>query len=169
MQVRTERAWWIAAALVAAVTACDIPTAPPRFETTFVVPGETVTVPVTSQNASASATYDLTDTADLVGRSRGGTLIVDVGNAAGATGTVLVRIAAGGVSVDGTVDLSAGSDQRIPVSRNDLAALLGRELTITATGRLCPQSGCSALTLPPFPTVTFDTRLELVLELGGES
>jgi hypothetical protein len=157
------------AATAVMLTACEIPTAPPRFESTFVVPGETVTVPVTSQNASASATYDLTETADLVGRSRGGALVVDVDNASGATGTVLVRIAAGGVTVEGTVDLSAGSGQRIPVSRNDLAALLGRELTITASGRLCPQSGCSAVTLPPFPSVTFETRLELVLELGGES
>jgi hypothetical protein len=159
----------MAAAAAGILTACDIPTAPPRFETTFVVPGETVTVPVTSRSASASATYDLTDTGDLVDRSRGGAIVVDVENAEAASGTVLVRFAAGGVTVDGTVDLSAGSGQRIPVSRDELAALLGRELTITATGTLCPASGCSPLSLPPFPSVTFETRLELTLEIGGES
>jgi hypothetical protein len=162
---------WVScvAAAVVMLTACDIPTAPPRFETTFVVPGETVTVPVTSQDASASVTYDLTDTEDLAGRSRGGALVVNVENATGATGTVQVRIAAGGVSVEGTVDLSAGSGQRIEVGRDELAALLGRELTVTAAGRLCPASGCNPVNLPPFPNVTFDTRLEVVLELGGES
>jgi hypothetical protein len=169
MQGRIGRGSWMAAAAVVMLTGCDIPTAPPRFETTFVVPGETVTVPVTSRSASASAAYDLSDTGDLVDQSRGGAVVVDVENPANATGSVLVRFAAGGVVVEGTVDLSAGGGQRIPVSREELAALLGRELTITASGTLCPASGCNALSLPPFPNVTFDTRLELTLEIGGES
>ena len=169
MELKDRRGVRLGAALAVALTACDVPTAPPRFETRFVVAGEDVSVPVTSRQASATSGYDLTDAADLAGRARGGALVVDVENAAGATGLVAIRISGGGVTVAGTVDLAAGDGQRIPADREQVQALLGHDLTVTATGTPCPQSGCNAAALPPFPMVRFETRLELMLELGGES
>lgn len=155
--------------MLAVVAACDVPTAPPRFETRFAVAGGDVSVPVTSRPASATSGYDLTDAADLAGRARGGALVVEIANAAGATGLIDIRIQGGGATVVGTVDLAAGGSQRIPADREQVQALLGNMVSVTASGTLCPQSGCNANALPPFPEVRFDTRLELVLELGGES
>jgi hypothetical protein len=153
--------------VAAFVVGCDLPTAPPRFETTFVVPVESVTVFVTSHAVSASTIYDLSDTNDLAGRVRGGALVIDVANPSGATGLVHIRVSGGGGVVEGTVDL-AGNGQRIPASQAAMQALLGQSLTIAVSGTMCPQSGCNPTTLPPFPSVTFTTSLELMLELGGE-
>jgi hypothetical protein len=169
MEFRMARRLGAGAGVLALLSACDVPTAPPRFETRFVVAGEEVSVPVTSRQASATSGYDLTEAADLAGRAQGGALVVDVENAAGATGLVAIRITGGGTTVDGTVDLAAGGGQRIPADREQVRALLGQDVTITATGTLCPQSGCDANALPPFPMVRFETRFELMLELGGES
>jgi hypothetical protein len=158
----------LGAALAVVLTACDVPTAPPRFETRFVLAGEDVQVPVTSRSASATSSYDLTDAADLAGRARGGALVVDIDNAGSSTGLVAIRIAGGGVTVDGFVDLSAGDGQRIAVDEAQVQALLGHTFDVTASGTLCPNSGCNATALPPFPMVRFETRFELMLELGGE-
>lgn len=169
MELRMARRLMAGAAVLGVVAACDVPTAPPRFETRFVVAGEDVSVPVTSRAASASSLYDLTDAADLAGRARRGALIVDIGNTAGATGLIAIRISGGGVTVNGTVDLAGGDGQRVVADREQIQALLGHDVEITASGTLCPQSGCNENSPPPFPMVRIETRLELMLELGGES
>ncbi|MGH7506855.1 MAG: hypothetical protein ACRELX_14455 [Longimicrobiales bacterium] len=153
-----------------ALGACDVPTAAPRFETTFVVPAEAVTVLVTSRPATATIGYDLNDVdRAVIDHARGGALRVDIVNAAGGTGVVQLVLSGGGVTVEGSVDLAGGSGQRIPATESEVRALLGRDVMITASGTLCPPSGCDASALPPFSVVTFRTSLELLLELGGES
>ena len=127
---------------------------------------------LSSANTTVSASnprYDLTDASELAGRARSGALIVDIENTAGATGLVAIRIAGGGVTVDGTVDLAGGDGQRVLADRAQVQALLGHEVAVTASGTLCPQSGCDGSAFPPFPMVRFETRLELMLELGGEN
>jgi hypothetical protein len=169
MEFDVGRRLRVCAAVAVVVAACDVPTAPPRFETRFVMAGEDVTVPVTSRAATGTTGYDLTDAAELAGRARSGALVVDIENASGATGLVAIRIAGGGVMVDGTVDLAGGAGQRILADRAQVQALLGHDVAVTASGTLCPQSGCDASAFPPFPMVRFETRLELMLELGGEN
>jgi hypothetical protein len=153
-----------------ALGGCDVPTAAPRFETTFVMPGEAVLVPVTSRPAAVLGSYDLTDVdVSLINRTRGGALRVDLIGSAGGSGLVELTLAGGGVEVRGVVDLAVGSGQRIPASESEVRALLGQDVAITASGTLCPQTGCDATSLPPFAQVTLRTSLELLLELGGES
>lgn len=158
------------AALVAGLglAACELPSGLPRFQPTYQFPAEAVSVDVTSQPASASAMEDLTDIdEELRDNVVAGALVVDVVNPAGATGQATVRITGGGQTVSGTIQLAGGDGQRITASQDALRAFLGSTVTISAEGTFCPASGCGA-TQPPFAQVTFDTKLEITIEIGGE-
>jgi hypothetical protein len=155
-------------ALVAlAISGCDMPSALPRFEPIFLFKSESVSVPVTSLPASQSATEDLRHVDEsLAKRVREGALLVDVSNPAGATGQATVRISGGGATVQGVISLTGGS-QRITIPADAIHAFIGNMVTLTASGTLCPAMGCVPA-LPPYAEVTFNTRIELTVEIGGE-
>ncbi len=165
---RVLRALALALPMAIAAIGCDLPTAPPRFQPTFVLQADPVKVPVTSAAASSQATRDLRDIdPDLAARARGGAVVVSVDNPSGATGQVRVRIEGGGALVEGDVPLSATNGHRITVPEVAMRAFLGNSVTIRVSGTLCPASGCQ-LRPPPFPEVTFRPRIEVTFEIGGE-
>jgi hypothetical protein len=151
-----------------ALLACDLPTAPPRFQPVFVVEIAPVEVPVTSTPAAASTERDLTDIdPDLIDRARAGAVVFDLVNPSGAAGQMAVRIEGGGQLVEGTVLVNGGDGQRIAIPGAVLRALMSGEVSIDVSGKLCPAAGC-ALRPPPFPEVTFRPRIEITFEIGGE-
>ena len=157
------------AALIATVAAgaCDLPTSPPRFQPTFVVETAPVTVPVTSTPASSFVARDLADLdPDVAARARSGALVVSVDNAVAARGSVRVRVAGGGATVEGDIALDAAGAGRIDIPEDALRAFLSDAVVIHVSGTLCPASGC-VVRPPPFPEVTFRPRLEIVFEIGG--
>ena len=160
----------IVAVLVAGLglAGCELPSGLPRFQPTYLFPAEAVSVDVTSQPAMSSTLEDLSDIdEELSDNVVAGALVVDVVNPSGATGQATVSITGGGQTVEGTILLSGGDGQRIPAERAAIQAFLGRTVTIEAQGTFCPATGCGA-TQPPFAQVTFETKLEITLEIGGE-
>jgi hypothetical protein len=147
------------------VSACDLPTALPRIESTFRFPVDDVVIPVTGVGATASTEADL-DGIDIEDVKRGRVLVTPE-NAAGSTGVVTIRLTGGGVTVTGAIDVQGGANQPIDVTGAEARALLGGAVTIEASGTLCRSSGCG-VSPPPFPNVTLRNTLELVVELGGE-
>jgi hypothetical protein len=148
------------------LAACDLPTGLPRIESTFRFPIDDVVVPVTGVGATASVDAEL-DGIDIEDVRRGRVLVTPA-NAAGSTGILTVRFMGSGVTVTGTVDVAGGADQAIDVTGEEIRLLLGGPVTIEAAGTLCRSSGCG-LSAPPFPNVTLENMLELVVQLGGES
>lgn len=149
-------------------TACELPTASPRFQPTFVVETAPVAVPVTSAPASSFVSRDLADLdPDLVARARAGALHIAVDNASGARGVTHIRIDGGGATVEGDIVLDGAAVGRIEIPEDAMRALLEDAVLIRVSGTLCPASGCSAVA-PPFPEVTFRPRLQITFEIGGE-
>ena len=152
--------------LVAGLSACDIPTAPPRFQPTFVVDVESVSLPVTSAAASTFVSRDLADVdPDVAARTRGGAVLLRIDNPSAAAGVLSVRVDGGGETVRADVDAAAGTI-RIPLTEKEMRAFLTSAVMLRAQGTLCPADGC-ALRPPPFPAVTLRPRLEIRLEIGG--
>jgi hypothetical protein len=147
------------------LSACDLPTALPRIESTFRFPVDDVVVPVSGVDATASTESDL-DGIDIEDVKRGRVLVTPE-NGAGSTGVLAIRLMGGGVTVTGAIDVQGGPDQAIDVTGSEARALLSGAVTLEASGTLCRASGCGA-TPPPFPNVTLRNTLELVVELGGE-
>lgn len=148
------------------LSSCDVPTAPPRLQSAWRFPTESLEIPVTGLSATTVSTQDLGDI-DLVDRIQSAVVHLAPDNPANASGTVLFVMSGGGVTVLGSVDVRGGADQTIPLTRAEVRALLSGVVTFRATGTLCPASGCG-LVVPPFATVTLDTELEVVIEVGGE-
>lgn len=160
-----SRARRAAVALPWLAVACDLPTDLPRFESTFVVPGERIEVPVASQPVAISVTHDLGDAEDLASRARGGAVVVDVDNPSGAGGPIQLRITADQADVTASIDPRGGSRQRIPLTSGEVQAMLGNVVTLRASATLCPATGC-APGLPPGGLVTLRARYELTLVVG---
>lgn len=150
----------------AGLLACDIPTAPPRFQPTFVIDAEPLTLPVTSTATSSFTSRDMADLdSDLLSRARGGVLVVRVENAIAATGSALVRVDGGGETVEMALDIMR-ADDRIQLSERQMRAFLSGAVMIRATGTLCPADGCASRP-PPFPQIRLRPRLEILFEIGG--
>jgi hypothetical protein len=147
------------------VSACDLPTALPRVESTFRFPVEDVVIPVTGTDATATTDTDL-DRIDIEEVKRGRVLMTPE-NASGSSGILTVRLTGIGVTVPGTIDVQGGANQSIEATGAEVRALLSGSVTLEASGTLCRSSGCGA-SPPPFPNVTLRNTLELVVELGGE-
>lgn len=155
-----------AAFLLMGLLACEIPTAPPRFQPTFVVDVDPVSLPVTSMAASTFISRDLANVdPDVAGRARGGAVVLRIDNPSAATGVLTIRVDGGGETVTSAVDAAATS-VRIPLDVAEMRAFLTSALMIRATGTLCPADGCVQRP-PPFPAVTLHPRLEVQLEIGG--
>lgn len=150
---------------VVATAACDVPTGLPRIESTLRFAVEDVVVPVTGVGATVSEPVDLGGV-DLQ-EVRRGTIRVTPENDVGATGVLAVRVIGGGVTVSGSVDVAGGPDQAIELTGDEIRALMGRSVTLEASGALCRPSGCG-LSAPPFPNVRLKNVPDLVVELGGE-
>ena len=146
------------------LSACDLPTALPRIESTFRFPVDDVVVPVSGVGTTASTEADL-DGIDIEDVKRGRVLVTPE-NGAGSTGVLTIRLM-GGVTVTGAIDVQGGPDQAIDVTGSEARALLSGAVTLEAAGTLCRASGCGA-SPPPFPNVTLRNTLELVVQLGGE-
>jgi hypothetical protein len=159
---------WLTALLVLAVvgTGCEVPTGLPILESRFRFEVESVVVPVAGVPGSASARQTLSQI-DMASDVRGATIWVTPVNPSAATGTLAIQIRGGNVTVNGTVNVAGGPNQAIPLTQAQVQALLGGEITITASGTLCRAAGCG-LAPPPFPTVTLENELELLVALGGE-
>jgi hypothetical protein len=147
-------------------SACEVPTGLPIVESRFRFEVEGVAVPVAGVPASASVRQSLSDI-DVANDVRAATIFVSPVNPSGATGTLAIQIEGGGVAVHGTVDVAGAANQSIPLTGEQARALLAGQVTITASGTLCRPSGCG-LAPPPFPVVTLENQLELVVALGGE-
>jgi hypothetical protein len=153
-------------ALSALLAGCDVPTTSPIIETRWRFPTEPLDVPITGLSATSISTRDMSDI-DLADKIRSGTILVTPRNATNATGTVTFILSGGGVTVQGTVDIAGGPDQAIPMTGPQIQAMLGGVVTFRATGTLCPASGCGAVA-PPFNSVSLESELEVVVEVGGE-
>ncbi len=148
------------------LSGCDIPTTSPIIETTWRFPTEPLDVQVSGLSATTISTRDMSDI-DLADKVQSGRILVTPTNPDGATGTVIFVLAGGGVTVLGTVDIAGGPEQAIPLTGEQIRALLGSVVTFRATGTLCPASGCGPAS-PPFSMVTLDSELEVVVRVGGE-
>lgn len=153
-------------ALSALLSGCDIPTTSPIIETTWRFPTEPLDVPVSGLSATTVSTRDMSDI-DLADKIQSGEILVTPANPNNATGTVTFILSGGGVTVLGTVDIAGGPEQAIPLTGAEVQALLGGVVTFRATGTLCPASGCGPVS-PPFPIVTLESELEVVVRVGGE-
>jgi hypothetical protein len=151
---------------ILAASSCDVPTGLPRIESRYRFPVEDVTLPVTGVPATVTVSQDLSGI-DLSDRVSGATIRITPLNAAGATGTVTFRITGGGVTVNGSVNVAGPAGQTVPLDEAQARALLGGVIQISASGTLCRATGCG-LELPPFPSVTLDNEIELMVRLGGE-
>lgn len=155
---------WLA---VLAIAACNLPTDAPRVLTRFLVPGDSVAVPVVGQPTTVSVQIDLSAVDEsLASHARAGAIVVDVHNATNASGTINVQLTAPGALAQGTVNVGGGAGQRIPLTENDIQAMIGSNVTLTAAGTLCPAAGCGA-TPTPGEIVELVANVELQLELGG--
>jgi len=161
-----RRAWLALVSGGVALAGCEVPTGLPILESRFRFEVESVLVPVAGVPASASARQTLSSI-DVANDVRGATIWVTPVNPSAATGTLSVQIRGGGVTVNGTVNVAGGANQAIPLTQAQVQALLGGEVTITASGTLCRPAGCG-IAPPPFPMVTLENELELVVALGGE-
>ena len=165
---RTRAVRALVSLLLVAPAACDLPTAPPRFEPAFVVEAEPVQLPVTATPASSFVTRELTDLDPEVARkASGGTVWIDIDNPAGALGTVHVRLAGGGRSVEADLPVDALAPGRIDVAEAAMRAFLQDAVVIGVSGTLCPASGCTTVQ-PPFPRITLRPRIEITFRIGGE-
>ncbi len=151
---------------VAGLAGCDVPTGLPRVDSTFLFPVESVQLPVSGVTASATASQDFSDI-DVADRVMEAAIRVTPRNPSGATGTLTVKLTGGGVTVTGSVNIAGGPNQRIPLTQEQVRALMGAQVQIEASGTLCKASGCG-FELPPWPMVTLDNDLEVVVQLGGE-
>jgi hypothetical protein len=148
------------------LASCDVPTAPPRIQSTWRFPTETLDVLVTGVSATTIETRDMS-AIDLVDRIQSAVIHVLPVNPRNASGTAQFVMSGSGVTVLGNVNVRGNPDQPIPLTQAQVRALLGGVVTFRATATLCPASGCG-LVMPPFDSVTLHTELELVVELGGE-
>jgi hypothetical protein len=155
-------------ALLAAATlvACDVPTALPRFDSTFAVPGPEVQVPVVGAPVPAvPVTLDLGEVdEDLRARAQGGEIQLTPLNPEDGTGTLQVTItdAESAATVSQTIEVTAaGTPQIVNVGADEMRAFLGGDVTITVTGTLGPAA-------IPTRLVVLETLVRITFELGGE-
>jgi len=153
------------AVTVAALMGCDVPMGLPRFASTWRFPAADVVVPVAGVQGSTTVTEDLTDV-DVSDRVRSAVIRVRPENASGATGVITFTIRGGGLTVQGTIDITNPAVQTIAISEAEVRSLLGSIATFTASGTVCRPVGCGPVP-PPHASVTLKTELELVLEVGG--
>lgn len=128
--------------LIGLVSACDVPTEAPQLESTFLVTTEQLSVPVAGAPVTVVLTHDMAGARNLVTRTRGGSLIVDIENGSAATGRITLRVSNGQVDIMAFID-SRGQNERIPLTRSEVQSLLGSVVTLRASGTLCPASGCA--------------------------
>lgn len=160
----------VAATLVVVgwTAACEVPTDLPRLESTFVVPTEQLTLPVAGQPVSVLMTHDMAQNRNLVSRTRGGTLVVEIENGASAMGRIDLRVSNGQVDVMASLDARGENVQRIPLTRVEIQSLLGSMVTLRASGTLCPAAGCGT-SGPAGQVVRLRGRFELVLDTAADS
>ena len=151
---------------IAVVCGCEVPTAPPRIESTWRFPTESVELPVSGVATSAASLQDLSDI-DLADDIRSAVIHVTPSNPSNASGVVTFEMSRGGVTVRGSVNVRAGANQAIPLTRSEIRGLLGGTVEFRASGTLCRPGGCGPVP-PPFAIVTLETELEVVVEVGGE-
>jgi hypothetical protein len=151
---------------VALVCGCEVPTAPPRIESTWRFPTESIELPVSGVATSSTSLQDLSDI-DIADDIRSAVIRVTPSNPSNASGVVTFEVSRGGVTVRGSVNVRGGANQAIPLTQPEIRALLGGTVEFRASGTLCPPAGCGPVP-PPFAMVTLETELEVVVEVGGE-
>ncbi|MGH7444211.1 MAG: hypothetical protein ACREKM_05020 [Longimicrobiales bacterium] len=157
-------ALWLVAASVAA--GCDVPTALPRFENTLALPAPAIEVPALGAPVQTPpATVDLTEVDEsFAERARGGEVQFTPVNPEDGTGTLQVTITEpqSGTTVSQSITVTPeGTAQVVSVNEQEIRAFLGRDVQITLSGALGPAA-------VPVQTVTLETLVRLVFEIGGE-
>lgn len=113
--------------------------------------------------------FDL-DAVDAGGRLKSGTLLMEIGNPFGVTGTVdLQVIPESGPAITRTVTLTGAATQDVVLSPDftaaDLERIVGGETTIRMVGAV----GGDNITVRPNMVMTIAPRLRVTVEVGGES
>lgn len=154
--------------LVAAgvAAACDVPTALPRFENTLVLPAPDIDVPALGFPVTTPpATVDLSEVDEsFIERARGGEVQFTPVNPENGTGTLQVTITEplSGTTVSRSITVTAErTPQIVALDEQEIRAFLGGDVQITLSGSLGPAA-------VPIQSVTLDTLVRLVFEIGGE-
>jgi hypothetical protein len=99
-------------------------------------------------------------------RVQAGTAVLTIDNPFAVAGTLDVRLVRPGFILTKPVPLAAGHNSaRIPLNIDEIRALLGHTLTMSARGPV--SSGSGAVSVQPGQKIGIATSIELQLELGG--
>jgi hypothetical protein len=127
----------------------------------------TAAVSVVNRQISSSSTIDLTDIDNTVSdKVQSGSLLLGITNPFTVGGTLTVSLAAaGGATITKSITLATGtSSPKIDFNKTELAALLGRNVTLTFSGPVNGTAG--SVTVSPKQAVVVTSRLDLNLEVG---
>lgn len=160
----SRSAMWLAVAGIAA--ACDVPTALPRFENTLALPAPDIEVPALGVPVQTPpATVDLSEVDEsFAERARAGEVQFTPVNPENGTGTLQVTITEpqSGTTVSQSITVTAErTPQVVALNEQEIRAFLGGDVQITLSGALGPAA-------VPVQTVTLETLVRLVFEIGGE-
>jgi hypothetical protein len=117
------------------------------------------TVSLSNQSITSDPTsLDLSDIdSDIRDRAQGGKITLTINNPFAATGALTVSFTGGAQPVQKSIQLSSGpSTQDISLSKAELRALLGYNISLRATG----QVNGSSVSVMPGQTVTVSSRLQ---------
>lgn len=111
-------------------------------------------------------TVDLTSIdASIIDRVQGGALIVSMTNPFGVSGALTMTVSNAGMPISKPVDVRPGpTTQHIPLTRDEVKALLGRAITVNATGTL---GAGTAVPLSAADTARVTTQLDLTFGTQG--
>ncbi|MDB4898472.1 MAG: hypothetical protein JWN53_280 [Gemmatimonadetes bacterium] len=123
-------------------------------------------VVVAGRQVSATSTIDLSQVdSSVINHVESGSLLLDVANPFGVTGTLAVRFSAPGITpIDKSVPLAADSSSpSIAFTSAELRQLFGHLVTITFSG---PVSAAAPVTVSPKQAVVVTSHLDVNVRIG---